>query len=167
MRLVRRARRGRDASYRKSQRNTHVRFVISQDAKKLFAQLRNVRETSARQHVARRLLMVLSRDARIAPVHVTITDARQYHKRAHGRVALKRYGYYRPQSSYIYVHNRTAVRGQILAAKTFCDTLLHEWMHHYDTKKLRIDSRHTKGFYARLGDLKNKLGRPTEKIGRQ
>lgn len=40
----------------------------------------------------------------------------------------------------------------------FYDTLLHEFMHHYDYKVLKLEnSLHTSGFYQRISDLKNKL----------
>ena len=76
---------------------------------------------------------------------------------------MKRYGSYRLGSATITIPNRTAVRGQIVASKTFLDTLLHEWLHHYDTLKLKLNSIHTKGFYLRLSDLKGKLEIPVEK----
>ena len=91
--------------------------------------------------------------------NLKVSSARQYHKKYQGRVVSKQYGYYRPASKYIYISNRTAVRGQILAAKTFIETLLHEWVHHYDFCSLKFNSIHTSGFYARLNDLKEKLKR--------
>ena len=42
--------------------------------------------------------------------------------------------------------------------KTFINTLLHEFMHHYDYYYLRLpDSVHCKGFEARIRDLRKKL----------
>ena len=57
----------------------------------------------------------------------------------------------------ITVYNKTAKTGQEVAIKTFVDTLLHEFIHHYDTAYLGISSTHTTGFYKRISDLKNKL----------
>jgi hypothetical protein len=37
------------------------------------------------------------------------------------------------------------------------NTIIHEWLHHYDTEKLKLRSIHTKGFYMRLSSLKNNL----------
>ena len=49
---------------------------------------------------------------------------------------------------------------QVVAGKTFLDTLIHELMHHIDRKFLRIPSTpHSPGFYARIEDLKAKLMR--------
>ena len=42
--------------------------------------------------------------------------------------------------------------------KTFINTLLHEFMHHYDYYYLKLpDSVHCKGFEARIRDLRQKL----------
>lgn len=111
-----------------------------------------------RQKFSSELLDELGDLAQIDIVNLKVSGTNQSHKKSKGRVVSKQYGYYRPKSSYIYIHNRTAVRGQILASKTFVDTLLHEWLHHYDFKKLRLNSIHSAGFYARLKDLKTKLG---------
>ena len=110
-----------------------------------------------RQKLAENLLDELCDAAKIDIVKLEIINDRQRHKKIAGKVAMKRYGYYRPLGKYIQIQNLTAVRGQILAPKTFLDTLLHEWLHHYDTYKLKLRSIHSKGFYLRLNDLKNKL----------
>jgi hypothetical protein len=73
------------------------------------------------------------------------------------RLARFRQGYGEAKSASIAISNKTAVRGQILAPKSFLDTLLHEWMHHYDTYRLKLRSIHSKGFYLRLNNLKEKL----------
>lgn len=145
-------------NYSKSNRITTVKFNISSGAKKLIKKLAENKSEEARQTLGDELLDELADLAKIDIVNLKISDKNQYHKKRNGRVAFKQYGYYKPGSKYIYIHNRTAVRGQILAPKTFLDTLLHEWMHHYDFCKLRLNSIHTAGFYARLKDLKIKLG---------
>jgi hypothetical protein len=49
---------------------------------------------------------------------------------------------------------RTAVRRKVIAFKTYLNTLVHEFMHHYDHQRLRLDaSFHTRGFYQRVRDL--------------
>ena len=115
------------------------------------------KETAQRQRCGDILLDILADAAAIDIVTLKVSEARQYHKKAGGRTVFKQYGYYRPKSKYIYITNRTAVRGQILASKTFLDTLLHEWVHHYDSVKLKLNSIHTSGFYARIADIKTKL----------
>ena len=41
--------------------------------------------------------------------------------------------------------------------KTFINTLLHEFMHHYDCCYLKIHTVHCKGFESRIRDLRKKL----------
>jgi hypothetical protein len=145
-------------NYTKSNKILSVDTYISRYARQLTSKLLESQETTQRQSLASSILEELSKLAEISSVRVTISDAKQWHKKYNGKVAFKQYGYYKPGKKYIYITNRTAVRGQILAPKTFLDTLLHEWLHHYDTERLKLDSIHTAGFYARLKDLKEKIG---------
>jgi len=47
----------------------------------------------------------------------------------------------------------------VLAPKVFLETLLHEWVHHYDFTGLQLDrSPHTSGFFNRIHDLAETLG---------
>ena len=48
-----------------------------------------------------------------------------------------------------------------MSIKSFADTLLHEFTHHYDTRYLKIESRHTAGFYKRISSLKGNLSDTT------
>jgi hypothetical protein len=146
------------SNYERSNSITQIDFFISENAKTIFLNLMKVNSEQKRNKFGEELLDELSDLAEIDVVNLTVSSAKQYHKKFKGRVVSKRYGYYRPRSKYIYINNRTAVRGQILAAKTFAETLLHEWMHHYDFCKLKLNSIHSAGFYARLGHLKDKLG---------
>jgi hypothetical protein len=145
-------------NYTKSNKITKIDFPISLEAKKLAKNLFQNMSEAKRQSIGDTLLDELADLAKIDIVQLKISDKNQYHKKRNGKVAYKQYGYYKPGSKYIYIHNRTAVQGKILAPKTFLDTLLHEWMHHYDFCKLRLNSIHTAGFYKRLKDLKIKLG---------
>ncbi|MCB9798489.1 hypothetical protein H6758_02075 [Candidatus Nomurabacteria bacterium] len=146
------------SNYQRSKDIEKVKFPISPYARELFLALSQAKQHKQRQQFSVDLVDELCDLARIDIVNVKISEKKQYHKKSGGRVVYKQYGYYRVASKYIYINNRTAVRGQVLAAKTFLDTLLHEWMHHYDHKKLGLNSIHTSGFYARLRDLKEKLG---------
>lgn len=144
-------------NYNRSNAITRVNFKITPNAKKYAGMIYQFDREEDRQKISEALLNELSNSARINFVNLKISDAKQYHKKYNGRTVYKQLGYYRPKSQYIYITNRTAVQGKILAPKTFLTTLLHEWMHHYDFHKLRINSIHTKGFYERLKDLKIKL----------
>jgi surface antigen len=87
-------------------------------------------------------------------VSVCVSDSKRK-KQGNGEVR----GLYYPAERKIVVYNKTAAKGNVIAIKTFYDTLLHEFMHHYDHCILRLhDSPHTKGFYLRIRKLKAKLG---------
>lgn len=144
-------------NYNKSNKILTVDFPISKQAINLAKKLLTSQLEPDRQSSGDNLLDELADLAKIDIVHLKISDKKQPHKKAKGRVVFKQYGYYKPGSKYIHINNRTAVRGQILAPKTFLDTLLHEWLHHYDHSRLGLNSIHTSGFYARLKDLKEKL----------
>lgn len=156
------ARRGKDANYERSNAILVVEVDITREARAIAARIRSESaETGHRQLLAMELCDALCDGARIDVVHrVTISDARQWHKQHAGRTVFKQYGYYVPKTRYLYITNRTAVRGQLLAPKVFLDTLLHEWTHHYDSVKLGLHSVHTSGFYARLQSLKDALAIP-------
>ena len=77
------------------------------------------------------------------------------------------YGKYRfyqndPRGDTIIIYNTTAKTGKPVSIKSFADTLLHEFTHHYDTRYLKIKSAHTAGFYKRISSLKGHLSK--EKI---
>ncbi len=79
---------------------------------------------------------------------------------------MKTYGYYRftpatetrPARARIRIYHRTAVQQKPISTKVFLNTVLHEWMHHYDFHGLRLArSYHTTGFFLRLRSLANSL----------
>jgi len=144
-------------NYQKSNRIKKIKITVSTEAVILVNQLLKSSGCEIRQKLSEKLLDELCDGAKIDIIKLEISNTKQYHRKSAGRVAMKRYGYYRPTSKLIYIQNLTAVRGQILAPKTFLDTLLHEWVHHYDTYKLKLRSIHSQGFYERLNDLKAKL----------
>lgn len=146
------------SNYKRSNAIVTVDFPVSTTARQLAQEILRSTDARRRQRDSSNLLDELSDCAKIDICNVKVSDTQQYHRRRNGRTVFKRYGYYRPKSRHIYIQNRTAVRGQILAGKTFLDTLLHEWLHHYDTCKLRLHSIHTSGFFTRLNSLKEKLG---------
>ena len=148
----------KQSNYEKSNNITKIKIPISNEARHLTSLLLKSKEEKERQSLGDDLLDELADLAKIDIVSLKISDTKQYHKKRNGKVAMKQYGYYKPGSKYIYISNRTSVRGQILAPKTFLDTLLHEWTHHYDHQKLGLNSIHSAGFYARLKDIKEKLG---------
>jgi len=118
-----------------------------------------------RQARGQALLEALDAAAGLPPCKLVVADRPQRHRTRDGRLALKTYGYYRivwestPPRGTIRIYNLTAIRQQVLAPKVFLETLLHEWVHHYDFTGLHLDrSPHTSGFYARIRDLAETLG---------
>src|ERR671936_464385 len=124
-------------------------------------------ETTAlgRQRRGQELLDVLDEAAGLPPCKLTVVDRPQQHRTRSGKLEMKTYGYYRiawessPQRGTIRIYNLTAIRQQVLSPKVFLETLLHEWVHHYDFTGLQLDrSPHTSGFFARIRDLAETLG---------
>lgn len=147
------------SNYDRSNAITTVALGVTDELRTLARRIREESaETGHRQLLAETLCDALCDAAAIDIVRkVTISDARQWHKKRNGRTVFKQYGYYVPKTRYLYITNRTAVRGQHLAGGAFLTTLLHEWAHHYDTVKLGLRSIHSAGFYARLRALRDAL----------
>lgn len=61
------------------------------------------------------------------------------------------------RNGFMTLYCRTARRNLFVAFKTYLNTLVHEYMHHYDWHGLRIQSMHTAGFYQRVGDLYRRI----------
>src|SRR4030081_1032584 len=120
---------------------------------------------AGRQAKGQALLDVLDAAAGLPPCKLTVAHRPQRHTTRRGGLELKTYGYYRiawaetPRRGTIRIYNLTAIRQQVLAPKVFLETLLHEWVHHYDFTGLQLErSPHTSGFFARIRDLAETLG---------
>lgn len=115
---------------------------------------------SEREALGQKLLDSICRSLEIPRSRLRVLNERQPHKMYEGKLASKLYGVYYCQNAMIEIANLTSIRKQVVAGKTFLDTLIHELMHHIDRKFLRIPSTpHSPGFYARIEDLKTKLMR--------
>lgn len=111
-----------------------------------------------RQKAAQSLLNYLCEKFKIVPCVVEVKNKAQLHSTRNGKLRSKTYGRYYPSYQYIEIFNLTAARKQPVAISVMYDTLLHEFMHHYDIEKLNLpETLHTAGFYKRISDLKNKL----------
>ena len=133
--------------------------------KAIALQILDEKTAAGRQAQGQRLLDVLDEAAGLPPCKLTVVDRPQRHSTRGGKLEMKTYGYYRiaweskPQRGTIRIYNLTAIRQQILSPKVFLETLLHEWVHHYDFTGLQLDrSPHTSGFFARIRDLAETLG---------
>ncbi len=102
------------------------------------------------------VLDLLCEAARITPARLEVREAA--YARFRGRKAVwKLYGTCDREGA-ITVAFRTAVRRQVFAFRTFLNTVVHEFMHHYDHKRLGLAaSFHTSGFYRRVRDLYRRL----------
>lgn len=110
-----------------------------------------------RQQAGQRLLNYLCDKYGISQIPLHVLDQPQK-----GNGKCKTLGFYRMLPAFqkgqsITIYNLTAVKKKVVSIKVFIDTLLHEFIHHYDTEYLKIESAHTAGFYKRITDLKNKL----------
>lgn len=153
----------KQSNYDYSNSITKVKIPVSQEATDLARGLLSITEYEERQTLSEQLLDELCDLANIDIVEFNLIDNNQIHKKRDGKIVMKRYGSYKVSNKTISIHHRTASRGQVLAPKSYLDTLLHEWLHHYDFKKLKLNSIHSRGFYLRLNNLKAKLQIPVEK----
>ncbi|MBQ2441480.1 MAG: hypothetical protein II502_04730, partial [Paludibacteraceae bacterium] len=94
----------------------------------------------------------------IPTASVTVLNKPQPHATGYnGKLKAKTFGVYKTGLMTITIYNQTAIKKQTISIKVFAETLLHEFMHHYDCEYLRIASLHTAGFYKRISDLQRKL----------
>ena len=82
---------------------------------------------------------------------VVLRDSPRPHKRRKGRIVYELHGLCIPDGP-LELYARTAARAQPVAPTTLMNTLLHEWMHHYDLVVFG-DSVHCRGFYRRIDQL--------------
>ena len=113
-------------------------------------------DASERQALGQGIFEEMARSLSIPVQQLTVNDNRQNQSLKEGKLKRKVYGTYK--AGKIIISNKTAIREAVLAPKTFLDTLIHEFMHHYDYEVLKFPtSLHTAGFYYRLGDVMKKL----------
>lgn len=116
-------------------------------------------EEHIREYNANKLLESLCKYFNINDVETEVVYGIQPNTQVNGRLKSKILGNYTVRSQRIKLFNLTAVKRKVVAIKTMYDTLLHEFMHHYDYEFLNLtQSVHSKGFYLRISDLKNKIG---------
>lgn len=126
--------------------------------------LRASRGLSERQRLGAALIEVLNGCYGLPACDFKVADRHQVHSTdPAGKLSQATYGYYRcrlprsgpPRLCGIRIYNRTAVRGQVVSPGAFTNTLLHEWLHHFDFTALRLRrSPHTSGFFQRLRSLR-------------
>jgi len=149
-------------AYEKSNNIESVEFSVSAAAKKAYKDLLNSGDASAkeRQVLSNKLVLELCRCFKIRNVsEVRVCNVAQDSKTVNGRCVRKTMGKYMVSQNMIIVFNKTAIRKNTVAIKSFTDTLLHEFCHALDYLHYKLgDSLHTAGFYKRITSLKIKLG---------
>src|SRR5207237_9670651 len=155
-----------DASYTLSQLTTRCPVRPSAVARGLAMRLVEAPDDHRqRARLAQLLVDELDALGGLADCSVVVADRAQVHEHDGRRLQSKTYGYYRCRFSRgsvtdarIRVYHRTAVRQQVISSKVFLNTVLHEWMHHFDFAGLKLErSPHTAGFFPRLRDLADTL----------
>lgn len=142
-----------DITYKES--NTATTVVYERFRKEDYARLLSDRD---RAKDGQRLLDYLCDKYSIPRVRLQVISRPQPNRRQGGRLKMKTFGDYNRASQTIRIFNLTAVKQQVVSIKVFAETLLHEFMHHYDINYLKLsDTPHTKGFYMRISDLQRKL----------
>ena len=143
-----------DTSYKRSNAICRIDFQGSRNIRKITLQLLKTEEADIRESIGQLLLDELSQLYRISPPKLIVLDAAQKHSKKNGKLSRKIFGTYK--SGNIEITNRTAIREKVVASRTFLDTLIHEFMHHFDFFVLKLSrSLHTAGFFARLNEVKN------------
>ncbi len=155
-----------DATYRRSQTEIALPVKPSPIARGLAIGILNSSEDhSERRRLGQLLIDELGTIANLVPCDLVVANRAQVHAHNGQRLTMKTYGYYRctfadkgVASARIRIYHKTAVRQQVITTKVFLNTLLHEWVHHYDFAGLRLPrSPHTAGFYTRLRKLAEAL----------
>lgn len=144
------------AVYKKSNSIKNTSFKSNKTTILYAKRLLTSRDAAERQILGQSLLDEISQSLSISPPQLNVYDKRQKHSLKDGKLMRKTYGTYKAGN--ITINNKTAIQQTVVASKTFLDTLIHEFMHHYDYEVLKLPlSLHTAGFYYRLGDIMKKL----------
>lgn len=155
-----------DSTYTRSQAHSGLPVAPDVVARGLVLSLLEAGDDAVdRRRLGQMLIDTLDGLAGLPPCTVVVADRAQVHEHDGRRLQSKTYGYYRCRfidgavtEARIRIYHRTAVRQQVISPKVFLNTLLHEWVHHYDFAGLRLArSPHTAGFYARLRALAEAL----------
>jgi len=97
------------------------------------------------------LVTVLNGGFDLSPKPTVLRDRPRPHRRRSGRIVYELHGQCDPNGP-MEIYTRTAARAQPVAIKSLLNTLLHEWVHHFDFCRWG-ESVHCSGFYERLGQI--------------
>lgn len=140
-----------EKEYERSNKIVSVKFTRL--SKKEYSDLLSAETIADRQRTAQRLVDYLCEKYGIEPCHVFVKNTPQPSFR-NG----KKLGQYTTYLNKIVVWNLTAKQKKIVSINVFADTILHEFMHHYDIQFIKLGTTiHCSGFYKRISDLQKKL----------
>ncbi len=152
------SRRQNSPDFERSSRIRSLPYQAAREERTLSQRLVASERAAEREALGQRLLNAVCQDLRLPLVRLRVLESHQPHRMRDGVLAYKEYGAYYLEDHAISIANLTAVRGKVVASKTFFDTLIHEFMHHLDRKLLKIPSTpHSPGFYQRIEEMKRKL----------
>ena len=144
--------------YRRSNRVRAVSVTPDEGVLTALHALLKARPAEEREAAGTVLVSELCRQVGSTTPRLVVLNTARPHRVREGRLSYQKLGTYSGRTRTIRVHNLTARRAQVVASRTFLETLLHELMHHWDAELLRLTrSLHTSGFYHRLGNLKRLL----------
>ena len=144
--------------YRQSNRILAISVTPDEGILTALHALLETRPAEKREAAGIILVSALCRQVGSTTPRLVVLDTPRPHRMREGRLSYQKLGTYSGRTRTIRVHNLTARRAQVVASRTFLDTLLHELLHHWDAELLKLTrSLHTSGFYHRLGNLKRLL----------
>lgn len=137
--------------YDKSNKITSVK--LSKFKSDNYLSVLNAKNSSERYEASVKLLDYLCDKFKIERIAFSLLDKP---RKCNNRSQI--YGFYVVGCNQIKIYNKTAKTLKMIAPKTYMETLLHEFIHHYDMKVIKLTtSLHTGGFYKRITDLNDKL----------
>lgn len=140
--------------YEKSQKHECVK--LTRFSKQYSERIIKSATSKDRIRYAEELLKYLSAKFNISCPQLQVLNCK---RKINNKGTSQTYGLYVVQLQRIVIYNLTAIKGEVISNKMFYHTLLHEFMHHYDHKVLRLKkSLHTSAFFKRINDLRLKLG---------
>jgi hypothetical protein len=99
------------------------------------------------------LLALLATHYQVTRPALAVLGARP-HTVVEGQYSWELFGDYTPDTQKIRVWMRTAVLGKVTSYRGLLNTLLHEFCHHLDVRRLGFtDTPHTRGFFGRIDEL--------------
>jgi len=97
------------------------------------------------------MVAVLNRGFDLSRKQIVVRDRPRPHRRRGGRIVYELHGLCDPEGP-LELYTRTAAHARPVALKTLLNTLLHEWVHHFDFCSFG-ESVHCSGFYERLAQV--------------